>query len=60
MTTTAFCASCGTARGLGRFCTNCGRAYEVTPSKGWPPIVWIPAMIVAGLIVFFLIAGVPR
>ena len=28
--------------------------------KGWPPIVWIPVLIVVGIIVAFAIGGVPR
>ena len=28
--------------------------------KGWPPIVWIPVLIVVGILVVFLVGGVPQ
>jgi hypothetical protein len=30
-----------------------------TPRKGWPVIVWLPAMIIVGAVLIFLVAGVP-
>lgn len=32
---------------------------EKQPAKGWPVIVWLPAMVIVGVILIVLIAGVP-
>ena len=37
-----------------------GKESHMNERKGWPPIVWIPVLIVVGIIVAFAVGGVPR